>query len=73
MKGGDRINGLTFCKDGIPFLVSVGSDSNIIVWNLKKRKLENIYYSAHSDRIISAKFIENENILVTSSTDNSIK
>ena len=68
-----RINGLTFRKDGVPYLVSVGSDSNIVIWNLKKRKLENVYYNAHNDRIIGAKFIENENILLTSSVDNSLK
>ena len=51
-----RINGLTFRGDGIPYLVSVGSDKNIVIWNLKKRKSENIYYYVHLDRIISAKF-----------------
>eukprot|EP01083_Nonionella_stella_P101913 289495_1 len=68
-----RINGLSFRNDGIPYLVSVGSDCNIVIWDLKQRKLSNIYYKAHQDRIITAKFIENENILVTSSADNSLK
>ncbi len=44
-------------------LLSIGSGNNIVILHLKKCKLENIYYSAHSDIIISALFIENENIL----------
>ena len=68
-----RIHGLSFRTDGVAHLVSVGSDNDIVVWNLKKRTVENVHYGAHRGRIVSARFIEEENLLVTSSTDNSLK
>lgn len=68
-----RIHGLSFRTDGVAHLVSVGSDNDVVIWNLKKRTLENVHYGAHRGRIVSARFIERENLLVTSSTDNSLK
>ena len=67
------IHDLAFRKDGIPYLVSVSTDTKIVVWDLKTRKLHQIYETAHHNHIYSAKFLEDEPILLTSSSDNSLK
>ncbi|ETO24911.1 hypothetical protein RFI_12246, partial [Reticulomyxa filosa] len=68
-----RINKLSFRTDGVPYMCSVGTDGNIVVWNLKERRLQAVHRQAHNDRIVSAQFLDNEPILVTSGVDNALK
>ncbi|KAM6570579.1 hypothetical protein CsatB_018564 [Cannabis sativa] len=64
---------LSFSTDGQPLLASGGSSGVISVWNLEKRRLQSVIRDAHDSSILSLHFFANEPVLMSSSTDNSIK
>lgn len=59
--------------DGQPLLASGGSSGVICIWNLEKRRLQTVIREAHDGSIVSLHFFANEPVLMSSSTDNSIK
>ncbi|XP_059651888.1 U3 small nucleolar RNA-associated protein 21 homolog [Cornus florida] len=67
------VTALSFSTDGQPLLASGGSSGVISIWNLEKRRLQSIIREAHDTSIISLHFFANEPVLMSSSTDNSIK
>lgn len=64
---------LTFRSDGQPYLVSSSSSGHLAVWNLEHKRLETQMRNIHSGPIVGANFINREPLLVTNSTDNSLK
>ncbi|KAM1104538.1 hypothetical protein ACFX15_012545 [Malus domestica] len=59
--------------DGQPLLASGGSSGIISIWNLEKRRLQSVIRDAHEGSILSLHFLVNEPVLMSSSSDNSIK
>lgn len=59
--------------DGQPLLASGGSSGVISIWNLEKKRLHSVVREAHDGVITSLHFFANEPVLMSSSTDNSIK
>lgn len=59
--------------DGQPLLASGGSSGVISIWNLEKRRLQSVIRDAHDGSILSLHFFVNEPVLMSSSSDNSIK
>lgn len=67
------VTSLSFSTDGQPLLASGGSSGVICVWNLEKRRLQSVIKDAHNSSIVSLHFFANEPVLMSSSSDNSIK
>ncbi|XP_022996501.1 U3 small nucleolar RNA-associated protein 21 homolog [Cucurbita maxima] len=67
------VTALSFSSDGQPLLASGGSSGVISIWNLEKRRLQSVIREAHDSSIVSLHFLANEPVLMSSSTDNSIK
>lgn len=67
------VTALSFSTDGQPLLASGGSSGVISIWNLEKRRLQTVIREAHDGSIVSLHFFANEPVLMSSSTDNSIK
>lgn len=59
--------------DGQPLLASGGSSGVISIWNLEKRRLQSVIKEAHDGSVLSLHFFVNEPVLLSSSSDNSIK
>ncbi|CAK8533851.1 unnamed protein product [Lathyrus sativus] len=67
------VTALSFSTDGQPLLASGGSSGVISIWNLEKKRLHSVVREAHDGVITSLHFFANEPVLMSSSTDNSIK
>ncbi|KAM1301943.1 hypothetical protein ACFX2H_012918 [Malus domestica] len=67
------VTALSFSTDGQPLLASGGSSGIISIWNLEKRRLQSVIRDAHDGSILSLYFLVNEPVLMSSSSDNSIK
>ncbi|CAN6551983.1 unnamed protein product [Malus baccata var. baccata] len=67
------VTALSFSTDGQPLLASGGSSGIISIWNLEKRRLQSVIRDAHDGSILSLHFLVNEPVLMSSSSDNSIK
>ncbi|KAM2657601.1 hypothetical protein EV1_012943 [Malus domestica] len=67
------VTALSFSTDGQPLLASGGSSGIISIWNLEKRRLQSVIRDAHDGSILSLHFLVNEPMLMSSSSDNSIK
>ena len=59
--------------DGQPLLASGGSAGVISIWNMEKKRLQAVIREAHDSSITSLHFFTNEPMIMSSSTDNSIK
>lgn len=67
------VTALSFSTDGQPLLASGGSSGVISIWNLEKRRLQSVIRDAHDGSVLSLHFFANEPILMSSSSDNSVK
>ncbi|KAJ4838625.1 hypothetical protein Tsubulata_044113 [Turnera subulata] len=67
------VTALSFATNGQPLLASGGSSGDISIWNLEKKRLVSVVKDAHDNSIVSLHFFANEPVLMSSSTDNSIK
>ncbi len=62
------------CEDGKdPLLVSGSTSGHLAVWSLQSRKLVTVLRDAHAAPVVSAAFLPNEPVLVTSGADNALK
>eukprot|EP01100_Stratorugosa_tubuloviscum_P008706 TRINITY_DN361_c1_g1_i1.p1 TRINITY_DN361_c1_g1~~TRINITY_DN361_c1_g1_i1.p1 ORF type:complete len:1082 (+),score=400.70 TRINITY_DN361_c1_g1_i1:171-3416(+) len=64
---------LSFCSTWLPILASSNDKGQIVFWNLKSRSLIDVLPNAHLESIAKIEFLQNQNILISSSKDNSIK
>lgn len=67
------VTALSFSTDGQPLLASGATSGVITIWNLEKRRLHSVIREAHDCSIVSLHFFANEPVLMSSSSDNSIK
>lgn len=67
------VTALSFSTDGQPLLASGGSSGVISIWNLEKRRLQSVIRDAHDGSVLSLHFFANEPVLMSSSSDNSVK
>ena len=65
--------GLTFRTDGPPFMVSSSSTGHLAIWNLEKKRFESQMRHIHNGPVVGITFLEQQPLLVTNSTDNSMK
>lgn len=54
------------CLDGTNTLISTTKSGEMAIWDLEKQKLISLEQNAHGGPIVSAQFLFNEPILVTS-------
>ena len=64
---------LSFRTDGPAHLVSTGNVGHIAVWDLEKKRIATQMRDVHDEGIQGCTFILNEPLLVTNSSDNSVK
>ena len=64
---------LSFRTDGTPHMVSCGTEGHIAVWDLEKQELHSTLHHAHLANVSAAHFFTSQPLLVTTSSDNSIK
>lgn len=67
------VQSLTFRSDGQPFMVSSSASGHLAVWNLEQKRLESQMRHIHSGPVVGTSFIDRQSLLVTNSTDNSLK
>ncbi|KAF8772052.1 WD repeat-containing protein 36-like [Argiope bruennichi] len=67
------VTGLSFRTDGPPIMASASTMGHIAVWDLEKKRLHSEIREAHRGCVSGLKFLPNEPLLITSSSDNSIK
>ncbi len=64
---------LTFRTDGNPVMISGSSLGHMAVWNLEEKRLVSQLREAHSGSVDGMQSLQLEPLMVTSSSDNSIK
>ena len=67
------VQSLSFRSDGQPFLVSASDSGHLAVWNLERKRLESQMRHIHSGPVVGTTFVDKQPLLVTNSTDNSLK
>ncbi|GFS88390.1 WD repeat-containing protein 36 [Nephila pilipes] len=67
------VTGLSFRTDGIPIMASSSTMGHIAMWDLEKKCLHSEIKEAHKSSISGMKFLPNQPLLITSSSDNSLK
>lgn len=77
-KQSSAVTSISFRSDESQYpLMATGSDNGeIILWNLKKQKLHytiDSIHQGHYDKILNLEFLNNEPVLLSLSSDNSIK
>lgn len=67
-----EVTGISFRTDGPPIMATSSLNGQIAFWNLEDRNV-NGSLLAHSEGIFTLKFLPNEPLLLTTSSDNSLK
>lgn len=67
------VTALTFRTDGQPVMASASTLGHIVFWNLEERKVMSQLLHAHNAAVSGMEYLPNEPLLVTSSSDNSLK
>eukprot|EP01006_Ploeotia_vitrea_P044076 TRINITY_DN66802_c6_g1_i1.p1 TRINITY_DN66802_c6_g1~~TRINITY_DN66802_c6_g1_i1.p1 ORF type:complete len:1154 (+),score=620.96 TRINITY_DN66802_c6_g1_i1:18-3479(+) len=68
------VTALSFRSDGkLPTVVSGSNHGHLSVWNLETRKLQTVLRNAHDGPVVSAHFLDQQHVLLTSGADNSLK
>lgn len=67
------VTAISFRTDGPPLMVTASQAGHAVIWDLEKQKVSQQLRSIHSGPIEGAKYLANERLLVTSSSDNSIR
>lgn len=66
------VTGLSFRTDGHPIMVTASTNGNLAFWNLEERIVCN-QLQAHDETITTIQCFQNEPLLLTASSDNSMK
>lgn len=66
------VTGISFRTDGPPMMASSSTNGQIAFWDLEEKKVSGTLL-AHDDGVFTLKFLPSEPLLVTTSTDNSLK
>lgn len=67
------VTAISFRTDGPPLMVTASEAGHAVVWDLEKQKVSQQLRSIHSGSVEGAKYLANERLLVTSSSDNSLR
>lgn len=68
-----RVTGISFRTDGFPVMVTASEIGHVALWDLKERCLVTQLRDAHSGPVSGITCLPNEPLMVTSSSDNSLK
>lgn len=66
------VSGISFRSDGPPYMVTAGNSGHIAIWDLEKEKLCTQMRDVHQGTVFCS-FLLKEPLLVTNSSDNSLK
>jgi U3 small nucleolar RNA-associated protein 21 len=66
------VTGISFRTDGPPMMASSSTNGQIAFWNLEEKKVVSTLL-AHNDGVFTLKFMPNEPLLLTTSSDNTLK
>lgn len=67
------VTSLSFRTDGPPIMVSGTVLGHLVIWDLEERKVASQLLDAHSGLVASVICLANEQVMITSSPDNSVK
>ncbi|KTW25647.1 hypothetical protein T552_03507 [Pneumocystis carinii B80] len=68
-----NVTSISFRTDGPSIMCSSNNKGDIFIWDLFKKRILNILYTAHFGSIARIKFLEGQPILLSSGIDNSLK
>ncbi|KAK7069049.1 WD repeat-containing protein 36 [Halocaridina rubra] len=68
-----KVTQISFRTDGFPIMASGSELGHIALWDLKERRLLSQVREAHGDSVSGLCCLPNEPLMVTSSTDNTLK
>jgi len=68
-----RVTSLSFRTDNVPYLCSSASSGEIAIWNLEKKRLQQLISSAHDRTVAKVEFLPQKPLFLSSGADNSIK
>ncbi|KAJ2696905.1 rRNA-processing protein utp21 [Coemansia sp. IMI 203386] len=68
-----RVTSVSFRTDDVPMMATANSEGDVALWDLNNKRLLHVIQGAHDSSIPAIDFINNQPLLVTSSSDNSIK
>lgn len=66
------VMGISFRTDGPPMMATSSNNGQIAFWNLEEKKVV-VTLLAHTEGVFTLKFLPNEPLLLTTSSDNSLK
>lgn len=67
------VTAISFRTDGPPLMITASQAGHAVIWDLEKQKVSQQLRSIHSGPVEGAKYLVNERLLVTSSSDNSLR
>ena len=68
-----KVTGISFRTDGHPIMITGSEMGHIAIWDLQERKLISQIRDSHDGPVCGLKCLPNEPLLVTSSSDNTMK
>ncbi|KAJ2374516.1 rRNA-processing protein utp21, partial [Coemansia sp. RSA 2603] len=68
-----RVTAVSFRTDDVPMMATANASGDVALWNLDNKRLVHVMQAAHDSTIPSIDFLNGQPLLVTSSSDNSIK
>ncbi|EMR10637.1 hypothetical protein PNEG_01338 [Pneumocystis murina B123] len=68
-----KVTSISFRTDGPPIMCSSNDNGDIFIWDLLKKRILNVLYTAHFGSIVRIKFLEGQPLLLSSGIDNSLK
>ncbi|XP_045623535.2 WD repeat-containing protein 36 [Procambarus clarkii] len=68
-----KVTGISFRTDGFPVMVTGSELGHVALWDLKERRLVSQLRDAHSGPVSGITCLSSEPLMVTSSSDNSLK
>lgn len=69
----DKVTSITFRTDGHHQMATASMGGDIAIWDLDTRKLFHVLQNAHAGNIPSLQFLNNQNLLISSGSDNTLK
>jgi U3 small nucleolar RNA-associated protein 21 len=66
------VTGISFRTDGLPIMATSSTNGQIAFWNLEEKKVSSTLL-AHQESVCTLKYLPNEPLLLTTSSDNSLK
>lgn len=68
-----RVTGISFRTDGFPVMVTASEIGHVALWDLKERRLVTQLRDAHAGPVSGVTCLPSEPLMVTSSSDNTLK